>query len=130
MPGCMGRPLIPVITLLLGGCGSSGFVMPDALEPQVDPSVSFQQLLASPDSYQGKMVVVGGEVLKASTADGGTVLEILQLPLEEGQRPARERTPTTVQPLPAKRPRTGRSARAVGRRNSSVHAPSASTAAR
>lgn len=92
MPGCMGRPLIPVITLLLGGCGSSGFVMPDALEPQVDPSVSFQQLLASPDSYQGKMVVVGGEVLKASTADGGTVLEVLQLPLDEGQRPARERT--------------------------------------
>ena len=36
MPGCMGRPLIPVITLLLGGCGSSGFVMPDALEPLRD----------------------------------------------------------------------------------------------
>ncbi|HSE58592.1 MAG TPA: Slp family lipoprotein, partial [Nitrospiraceae bacterium] len=92
MPCCIGRQLIPVITLLLGGCGTSGFVVPELLESQVDPSISFQQLLASPDSYQGKMVVVGGEVLKASTTDGGTVLEVLQLPLEEGQRPARERT--------------------------------------
>lgn len=92
MPRAAGIALLPLLALLLGGCGSSGFVVPESLEPQVDRSVSFQQLLASPESYQGKMVVVGGEVLKAATAEGGTVLEILQLPLDEGRRPARERT--------------------------------------
>jgi outer membrane lipoprotein len=88
----VGTTLLPVMALLLGGCGTSGFVVPEALEPQVDPSLSFPQLLASPDSYQGKLVVVGGEVLKATRIEGGTVLEVLQLPLEEGQKPARERT--------------------------------------
>ncbi|MGE3154458.1 MAG: Slp family lipoprotein [Nitrospiraceae bacterium] len=92
MPGHIGRLLILLIALLLGGCGTSGFVVPEPLAPQIDSSLSFQQLLASPDSYQGKMVVVGGEVLKATSADGGTVLEVLQLPLDRGQRPARERT--------------------------------------
>lgn len=92
MSGRTMRRLIPLLALLLGGCGSSGFVVPESLEPQVDPSLSFPQLLASPESYQGKMVVVGGEVLKATATDGGTVLEILQLPLDEGQRPARHRT--------------------------------------
>ena len=92
MSRAVGTTLLPVMVLLLGGCGTSGFAVPEALEPQVDRSLSFPHLLASPDSYQGKMVVVGGEVLKASTTDGGTVLEVLQLPLEEGQKPARERT--------------------------------------
>lgn len=92
MSRAVGTKLLPVLALLLDGCGTSGFVVPESLEPQVDPSLSFQQLLASPDSYQGKMVVVGGEVLKATRTEGGTVLEVLQLPLEDGQKPVRERT--------------------------------------
>ena len=95
MSDCLAKHLpgvMAVMVLLLGGCGTSGFVVPEPLETQVDPSLSFPQLLASPESFQGKMVVMGGEVLKASTTDGGTVLEVLQLPLEEGQKPARERT--------------------------------------
>ncbi|MEX5215659.1 MAG: Slp family lipoprotein [Nitrospiraceae bacterium] len=92
MPGRIGRRLILLMALLLGGCGTSGFVVPEMLESQVDPAISFPQLRTSPESYQGKMVVVGGEVLNATSADGGTVLEVLQLPLDGGQRPVRERT--------------------------------------
>ena len=49
--------------LLWFGCASSD-VVPDSLEPQIDKSLTFDQIIASPDSYCGRTVVVGGEVLK------------------------------------------------------------------
>ena len=54
--------------------------------------MTFSQLLESPDSYRGKVLVLGGEVLKAKAMDGGTQLEVLQLPLDDDQGPVAERT--------------------------------------
>jgi outer membrane lipoprotein len=75
---------------LLLGC-SSPDVIPESLEPQVDKNVSFTQLRESPDSYRGKMVVVGGQVLKAKRLPEGTQIEVLQLPLEDSLAPAKDR---------------------------------------
>lgn len=50
--------------VLLAGCSSTS-IIPEPLEPQIDKSVTFSQLLESPDSYRGKVLVLGGEVLKA-----------------------------------------------------------------
>ncbi|GKS57816.1 membrane protein [Nitrospira sp.] len=87
-----GRRLLPLMVwLFCWGCGTSGFVLPDALEGRVDRSLTFSQLVASPDSYQGSLVVVGGEVLKTTRTDGGTVLEVLQLPLDDGHLPVQDR---------------------------------------
>ena len=73
------------------GCASSD-VIPESLEPQIDKNLTFEQILESPDSYRGRIFVVGGEVLKAKRLKEGTQLEVLQLPLDDDQRPVGQRT--------------------------------------
>jgi outer membrane lipoprotein len=71
--------------VLLLSCATSERVVPESLEPQVDHSVTFDQLKESSDAYKGRLVVLGGEVLKAKRLKDGTQMEILQLPLDDGQ---------------------------------------------
>ncbi|WHZ13911.1 MAG: hypothetical protein OJF52_000745 [Nitrospira sp.] len=82
----MAMPLLAVTA----GCASTSIV-PEPLEQQVDKTVTFSQVLESPDSYRGKMVVWGGEVLKAKALKGGTQLEVLQLPLDDERGPVTNR---------------------------------------
>jgi outer membrane lipoprotein len=70
---------------------SSQRVIPEELEPLVDRAVPFHEVAAAPDSYQGKIVVFGGEVLKAKRLKDGTQIELLQLPLDKGERPILDR---------------------------------------
>jgi len=76
----------------VSGCGSSPDVIPESLQPQIDKTVTFNQVIADPGAYKGKLVVLGGEVLKAKGTKGGTQLEVLELPLDNGQRPEPLRT--------------------------------------
>ncbi|HEX2056722.1 MAG TPA: Slp family lipoprotein [Nitrospiraceae bacterium] len=76
---------------LWSGCASSD-VVPESLEPQIDKSLTFDQVIASPDSYRGRTFVVGGEVLNAKRLKDGTQLEVLQLPLDGDQRPVSQRS--------------------------------------
>ena len=80
-----------ICILLWSGCASSD-VVPESLEPQIDKNLTFEQVLESPDSYRGRVLVVGGEVLKAKRLKEGTQLEVLQLPLDDDQRPVGQRT--------------------------------------
>ncbi|MGQ0556948.1 MAG: Slp family lipoprotein [Nitrospiraceae bacterium] len=75
---------------LIAAC-SSQRVIPEALEPLVERAVLFREVVAAPDSYQGKVVVFGGEVLKAKRLKEGTQIELLQLPLDRGERPILDR---------------------------------------
>ena len=79
-----------VLATFLAGCATSERIIPEPLEAQVDKSVTFEQLRESTDAYTGKLVVLGGQVLKAKRLKEGTQLEVLQLPLEEW-RPTPER---------------------------------------
>ena len=67
-------------------------VVPPELEGRVDRSVLFTDLLASPGSYKGRTIVVGGEVLSATFLQEGTRIEVLQLPLDSLLAPVKERT--------------------------------------
>jgi outer membrane lipoprotein len=67
------------------GCATRERVIPEPLEAQVDRTVTFDQLRESPDSYRGRLVALGGEVLKAKRLKDGTQLEVLQLPLADWQ---------------------------------------------
>ncbi|MEK6804212.1 MAG: Slp family lipoprotein [Nitrospirota bacterium] len=80
-----------VIGLLAVTAGCATSVIPESLEPQVDKAVTFSQVLESPDSYRGKVVVWAGEVLIARALKGGTQLEVLQLPLDDEQGPVIDR---------------------------------------
>jgi outer membrane lipoprotein len=90
MLGCVYKVLPVAMLVLLAGCASSS-IIPEPLEQQVDKGVTFNQVIESPDSYRGKMVVWGGEVLKAKALQGGTQLEVLQLPLSGDEGPVTDR---------------------------------------
>ena len=80
----------PILLSGLAGCASP--IIPEPLEQQIDKSVTFNQVLESPDSYRGRIVLWAGEVLKARALQNGTELEVLQLPVTDYQAPARQRT--------------------------------------
>ena len=79
-----------ITTLAVTGCSSSR-VIPERLVPFVDRTVTFRQVLDTPDSYTGRVLVLGGEVLKAKRLKEGTQLELLQLPLDGEEQPIRDR---------------------------------------
>ena len=79
------------ILALLTACASPSFI-PDSIQAQVDRSLTFKQLKGSPDSYRGRLIVLGGEVLTAKRLKDGTRIEILQLPLDGSQQPVPDRT--------------------------------------
>jgi len=81
--------LVVGLLAVTAGCATS--VIPESLEPQIDQTVTFSQVLEAPDSYRGKVVVWAGEVLKAKALKGGTQLEVLQLPLDDEQEPMTDR---------------------------------------
>ena len=79
-----------IACILLVGC-SSQRIVPESMEPLVDRTVSFQDVLASPVSYMGRVFVLGGEVLNAKRLRDGTQIELLQLPLDDGEAPSHDR---------------------------------------
>lgn len=78
--------------VLLAGCTSGPEVVPETLQSQIDPQVTFQEIIQQPEAFQGKLVVLGGEVLHAKRTSEATQLEILQLPLDDSQRPSLTKT--------------------------------------
>lgn len=79
-----------VSCILLSGC-SSQRVIPESMESLVDKTVSFQDLQTSPESYRGRLLVLGGEVLNAKRLKKSTQIELLQLPLTQGEEPSVDR---------------------------------------
>jgi outer membrane lipoprotein len=79
------------LSSLLSACISTP-VVPPPLESQVDPTLTFAQVRDTPDSYRGRMLVIGGEVLAARRVKDGTRIEILQIPLDRGRQPVADRT--------------------------------------
>ncbi len=83
--------LLGAIVALLSGCASTSFI-PASLQTQVDQTLTFSQLKESADSYRGRLLVLGGEVLTAKRLKDGTRIAVLQLPLDGSQKPEMDRT--------------------------------------
>jgi outer membrane lipoprotein len=79
-----------IVGILLSGCASQRIV-PESLELLVDRTVSFRDVLASPESYKGRVLVLGGVVLNAKRLHDSTQIELLQLPLDDGEEPSLDR---------------------------------------
>jgi outer membrane lipoprotein len=80
-----------ILAALLAGCASSN-VVPASLQAQLDKSLTFPQLRDAPDSYRGRLLVLGGEVLSAKRLKEGTKIEVLQIPLDGSYEPGPDRT--------------------------------------
>ena len=77
------RLLSTVVLLLLGGCAS---VLSDRVLEQ-EPRVAFETVQADPERSVGKLVVVGGSILKIHETGGQSYLEVLEQPLDGSLRP-------------------------------------------
>ena len=78
-------PILSVM-LLLAGCATPSFI-PPLLWSQVDQDLTFADLQRSPDSYVGKLVLLGGEVISTRQVEKNTWIEVLQLPLYASEAP-------------------------------------------
>jgi outer membrane lipoprotein len=84
--------LVPAVAAVVAGLGFAGCagapVVPPDLQEKIERKVSFQQIKASPLSYKGAFIVVGGAVLSVKAIKpNGTRIEVLQLPLGNDDEP-------------------------------------------
>jgi outer membrane lipoprotein len=71
--------------VILTGCalaGDQAETLPSGTSP-----ISYEQIKAAPESYNGQPITFGGKVLGARRLKEGTRIEILQLPLTGSLRP-------------------------------------------
>ncbi|WHZ26881.1 MAG: hypothetical protein OJF51_001677 [Nitrospira sp.] len=80
-------PCAPLVSafVMLTGCALTGG-QAETLTSDA-PSISYAQVKAAPESYNGQPVTFGGKVLGARRLKEGTRIEILQLPLTDSLRP-------------------------------------------
>ena len=77
--------LLFFIFLFLPGCAH---VISKNLRVEVDPSLTFKQVLQDPEPYKGRMILWGGEIIETTNQeDRSTLIEVLQRPLGWGDEP-------------------------------------------
>ncbi|HEY7490865.1 MAG TPA: Slp family lipoprotein [Candidatus Tectomicrobia bacterium] len=76
--------LIGAVMLAGAGCAHT---ISEGIRRQADTTISFTQLRANPEAYKGRMVILGGQILQPQNVQEGTLLEVLQKPLDAYERP-------------------------------------------
>jgi outer membrane lipoprotein len=77
-----------LISIVLSFQGCTYAISPE-LAGQADKTISFEALERNPDSYQGKLVILGGIITQTTPAKQGTLIEVVQKPLDYWGKPAR-----------------------------------------
>jgi len=73
---------------MIAGCGGP---ISQELRKEVNPNLTFEQILENPDAHKGTVVIWGGRIVETFNRGNSTVLTILQMPLDTQQKPVRER---------------------------------------
>lgn len=72
---------------LLCSCMACGAAFDPDVRSQIDPTLSYPELLASPSSHVGRVVLLGGTIVEATNYETFTQLTLLQYPIGRGDRP-------------------------------------------
>ncbi len=81
---------IVLLCLVAGACQRD--VIPERLEGRVDKDLRYSDIKNNPEAYRGKLMLAGGKVLSAKKTQGGTQIEVLQIPLSEDLMPTGKET--------------------------------------
>ncbi len=73
-------------TLLINGCS---YAVSRDLVAQSDKSLTLQQIQAEPERFAGKTVILGGEIIELRAVKQGTLIEVLEKPLDIWGKPKR-----------------------------------------
>ena len=74
-----------LLFLIPSGCAT--IIKPQELRGITQEKAALTQVVKSPEAYKGRTVLWGGRILRAVNKKGGTMIEILQLPLDSSDRP-------------------------------------------
>ena len=72
---------------LLTGVSACAPVISQEILKTVDPAITFEQVLKNPDANIGKTVLLGGTIVKATNLSDGTLIEVIQQPLNTRYMP-------------------------------------------
>lgn len=73
-----------LVALLSAGCSHT---LSSEVHQQADSTLSLTQMRAAPETYTGRTVVLGGDILSTRNLAEGTLLEVLHKPLDSTDRP-------------------------------------------
>lgn len=76
-----------LISLSLISCAARKPVIPHDLRTEITENVSLAEVRQNPDVYQGKPVMWGGRIASVMNREPGTWIEMVQLPLNQIDRP-------------------------------------------
>ncbi len=86
--GRLRRLCVACLCVLVMGMGAGcAPVISKSLRQQADTTLSFAQLRADPHAYIGRLVILGGELVRTRVVPEGTLLEVVQKPLSRRGRP-------------------------------------------
>lgn len=72
-------------SLIFSSCGPK--VVPEDLERKIEKEISFNEVKKNPESYKGKRILVGGEIIEIRNLQDKTEIQILQKPLGRDRAP-------------------------------------------
>jgi len=68
-------PILAFLFLMIfSGCAP---IIPQELKRNIGKNITIHEVVKNPDAYKGKMVLWGGEVLRAVNKKEGTMIEVL-----------------------------------------------------
>jgi outer membrane lipoprotein len=87
MNACKNKRLVfcALLALLLITACAPPF--PQQMLDRVDRNISFKELQKNPENYKGMWVMLGGMIVAVKNTKEGTVIELLQRPLDSSGRP-------------------------------------------
>ncbi|MCK9418901.1 MAG: Slp family lipoprotein [Nitrospirae bacterium] len=74
------------IMLFVQGCA---YAISPGMADKADKTVLFEKLQADPDSFKGKLIIMGGTIAQTSDVNQGTLIEVTQKPLDYWGKPER-----------------------------------------
>jgi outer membrane lipoprotein len=77
---------LSTVALLFQGCT---YAISPEMSARVDKTISFEMIQADPDTFKGKLVLLGGTIAQTSSTRQGTVIEVVQKPLDYWGKPKR-----------------------------------------
>ncbi len=78
------KVILVFLFILFSGCAT---VMDTKEFGDVERNITLREVVNNPEGYVGKLVLWGGKILKVTNKREGTLIEILQLPLDRSGRP-------------------------------------------
>jgi outer membrane lipoprotein len=74
------------VAMFFQGCS---YAISPELAKRADKTIPFETLARDPDPYKGKLVILGGIITQTTPVKKGTLIEVLQKPLDYWGKPRR-----------------------------------------